>query len=225
MASVLAVPQTTVDQIDRVLAEAGLRRMGGRGNSAARMSFDDAANELIAVAAAPVSGAFVKDAAKNCLNYASLRVSKQDARPWFDGKYPVPQIAALPADHTVGDVLRAILEASASGDLQAAVTKYYGEDTNTRIASIAPRTVEFMFIGPFPQVRVKLGRPGNGEDYGAVEEKIYIEEYDGGTDLGQLTAWNAQMTNKYGEHGDLEQIRIFTVRTILSIGKLFKDET
>ena len=49
MASVLGIPEPTITQYDRNLAEAGLRQIRGRGTSAAEVSAEDAANLLVAI--------------------------------------------------------------------------------------------------------------------------------------------------------------------------------
>src|SRR4051812_5015787 len=61
VARVLKVSEATVVQYDRNLAEAGLRTKGGRGRSAARITSQDAANLLIVIAGAPITGATVKE--------------------------------------------------------------------------------------------------------------------------------------------------------------------
>ena len=57
MATVLGVPEPTLTQYDRHLAEAGLRQIRGRGTSAAEVSAEDAANLLVAILGSPAVGA------------------------------------------------------------------------------------------------------------------------------------------------------------------------
>ncbi len=93
------VPEGTVTQHDRNLALAELRTVGGRGRAVARVTFEDAANLLIAVAASRN----VKDSAKTVRDYASLVAS---APLVFDddGK-------EVSRGETFGDALAALLEA------------------------------------------------------------------------------------------------------------------
>src|SRR5439155_17694246 len=57
IAEALGIPEPTVVQYDRLLAENGLRSKGGRGTSAAKVTAVDAANLLIAIMGSPVAGA------------------------------------------------------------------------------------------------------------------------------------------------------------------------
>jgi hypothetical protein len=54
LSEVLDLPRKSVAVIDRVLAKAGLRSLGGRGPSAAQVTPRDAATMLVAVMASPV---------------------------------------------------------------------------------------------------------------------------------------------------------------------------
>ena len=74
MAETLGIPAPTVVLFDRVLAENGLRSKSGRGNSAAQVTERDATNLLIALMAAPVQGAAVRDAALTCQTYGQLPI-------------------------------------------------------------------------------------------------------------------------------------------------------
>jgi hypothetical protein len=56
VAAALNMPQATVVLYDRVLAENGLRSKGGRGRSAAKVTAEDAANLLIAIAGSSAGG-------------------------------------------------------------------------------------------------------------------------------------------------------------------------
>ncbi|CAK7257257.1 MULTISPECIES: hypothetical protein [unclassified Shinella] len=225
ISEVLGVPLKTIEQIDRVLSEAGLRHVGGRGPFAAKMQASDAANLLIAVAAAPVSGAFVKDAARNCRHYMSLTVSRNDAKPWFNGNSRIPQIAALPPMHSVADFLTAAIEAAISGDLQEALTISY----SSGIKQILPRAVEFQFWGPLPQVRISLSQPEVEQEPETHERKIYIDDspqVDTKNDpdwTKKIHAWSDELCKKYGPHGDLEQIRILTVTSILAVARCLNE--
>ncbi|MFQ6181644.1 hypothetical protein ACLMJV_06765 [Sinorhizobium meliloti] len=93
------VPEGTVTVHDRNLLNAGLRSEGQRGRGKSVVSFEDAANLLIAVA----GSRNVKDSAKTVRDYASLVAS---APLVFDddGK-------EVSRGETFGDALAALLEA------------------------------------------------------------------------------------------------------------------
>lgn len=112
------VSEATVIVHDRNLALAGLRSVGGRGRAAARMTYQDAANLIIAVAASRN----VKDSAKTVEAYAPLPASSP--LTFDDDGVQVLRGA------TFGDALAAFLEAvpaarSDFGDPENAYVKVY----------------------------------------------------------------------------------------------------
>jgi len=117
MAEVLGVPQPTVFQYDRSLAEHGLRSKKGRGRSAATVTARDAANLLIAAMATPVSGFPVKDAARVCETYALLPSRTRYPRGRELSKTGWPTLPNLPYRHSFGDALSALIEFSGCGDV------------------------------------------------------------------------------------------------------------
>src|SRR5258705_2750991 len=72
IAEALSIPEPSVVQYDRLLAENGLRSKGGRGTSAAKVTAGDAANLLIAIMGSPVIGASIKPAIEGCKIYGCL---------------------------------------------------------------------------------------------------------------------------------------------------------
>ncbi len=117
MANVLGIPEPTVAQYDRHLAEAGLRRVGGRGTSAAKVSATDAANLLIAIMGSPVSGASIKSAKETCDNYGYL-----PARPNFSdttrfSDHGLITLAKLGKKHKFRDALIALIEGASRSEL------------------------------------------------------------------------------------------------------------
>ena len=80
VATALNVPQSTVVLYDRVLAESGLRSKGGRGKSAPKVTAEDAANLLIAIAGTSSGG--IATAARTVQLYSGLRYRKQSS--WKD---------------------------------------------------------------------------------------------------------------------------------------------
>lgn len=87
VAEITGVPEGTVIQHDRNLSVAELRTTGGRGLAVAKVTFDDAANLLIAVA----GSRNVKDSAKTVREYRELPASD----PLVFGKTFGEALAAL----------------------------------------------------------------------------------------------------------------------------------
>ena len=118
IAEALEIPEPTVVQYDRLLAENGMRSKGGRGTSAAKVTAGDAANLLIAILGSPVAGASIKPAIEVCKTYGEL---------CFFGKLPRQRIkdpretrtftlGNLPTSHTLRDGLIAVIEGAKVGE-------------------------------------------------------------------------------------------------------------
>jgi hypothetical protein len=116
IANALGIPQATITQYDRVLAENGLRSKGGRGTSAAKVTAGDAANLLIAVLGSPLSGASIKDAARTCRKYASLPISERVV--WRENfpRFGLLTLAKLPGRHLFHEGLSALIEGASKGE-------------------------------------------------------------------------------------------------------------
>jgi hypothetical protein len=116
MATVLGIPEPTVIQYDRHLAEAGLRRIRGRGTSAAAVSAEDAANLLIAILGSPVVGASIRTAAETSRVYGSLVAYGR----WKDvsrfADYGLTTLSRIPKSHTFKDALVALIEGASRGE-------------------------------------------------------------------------------------------------------------
>jgi hypothetical protein len=116
MASVLGIPEPTVAQYDRHLAEAGLRQIRGRGTSAAAVSAEDAANLLIAILGSPVVGASIRTAPETSKVYGSLVAYGR----WKDvsrfADYGLTTLSKIPKDHTLKDALVALIDGASRGE-------------------------------------------------------------------------------------------------------------
>ena len=115
MADSLGVSRATVAQYDRALAENGLRSSGGRGLSAAKVTAADAANLLIAIMGAPISGAPIKDAARTCKLYGALRY-RIGNRPKIPSHEVFKRLGDLPATHTFHKALVTLIDGAAEVD-------------------------------------------------------------------------------------------------------------
>jgi hypothetical protein len=107
-AEILGISEATVNVHDRNLATAPtpLRSVAGRGRAAARITAGDAANLLIAVAASES----VKDSAKTVLAYRDL-VGESAVNSG------IRRYDELPANHTFGQALAALIEAAAAKEI------------------------------------------------------------------------------------------------------------
>lgn len=117
MADVLGIPATTVAQYDRQLAEAGLRTVGGRGTSAAKVTAIDAANLLITVLGSPVSGPSIKAAKQTCHTFGSLPVDHSFSDTQKFKQFGLLSLAELPKKHTFREALATLIQGASEGEL------------------------------------------------------------------------------------------------------------
>lgn len=129
VAEITGVPEGTVVQHDRNLSVAELRTTGGRGLAVAKVTFEDAANLLIAVA----GSRNVKDSARTVLAYRDLVASQ-----------PL-EFGDVERGHTFGDAIAALLEA-APKERDA----FAGPDGGT---------INVSMFGPSPAARIEWNLP------------------------------------------------------------------
>lgn len=132
VAELTGVPEGTVIQHDRNLSVAGLRTVGGRGRAAAQVTYQDAANLLIAVA----GSRNVKDSVKTVQEYAGL-----PGRDTFTDGNEI-------RGKTFGDALTALLEAIP----QSRDSFTGGDDSGW---------VEVSLFGPNPKAVIEISKPGD----------------------------------------------------------------
>ena len=113
MAEVLNLSRTTVAQYDRVLAEKGMRSKSGRGTSAAKVTARDCTNLLIAILGS--FDASIKEADKTCFRYRNLPVLPRVSSAREFRRYGLHCLGKLPALHTFGDAVEALIQESAEG--------------------------------------------------------------------------------------------------------------
>jgi hypothetical protein len=116
IASVLGVPEPTITQYDRHLAEAGLRQIRGRGTSAAEVSAEDAANLLMAILGSPVVGASIRTAADTSKVYGSLGVLKNFSNVARFAEHGLTTLSKLPRRHSFKDALAALIDGASRGE-------------------------------------------------------------------------------------------------------------
>ncbi len=194
----LGVPRATVALHDRNLAEAGLRKMGGRGPSAAIMDSVDAANLLIAVVAAPINGPAVLSSAATCELYSKLPFREKESSPIRRSRDLLSTLALSPA-HTFGEALAAFIDAARTSESPESSRRIAHWDIMTTIE--APIPLANFVVSQYPvSVHLYYGDP--------------IPE--GGL---RRMAWESARIKKF-QAGDLHQSRWFRTDTIRLIANL-----
>ena len=114
MSEVLNLSRTTVAQYDRVLAEKGMRSKSGRGTSAAKVTARDCTYLLIAILGS--FDASIKEADQTCFRYRNLPVREGVSFAREFRRYGLHCLGKLPALHTFGDAVEALIQESAEGE-------------------------------------------------------------------------------------------------------------
>lgn len=220
IADVLGVPEPQVIQHDRNLAVAGLRAVGGRGRSAAKMAPLDAANLLIGVAASSM----VKETVEVVKDYAFLPPNsgeiqtdhkhRTDVTPkWELSGFPVPALQALPNNHKFRDALACLIQAATDGSLDRAIEALPPQSDpghNHHIPNLW--NIRVVLFGPYPQASI------------TIHSTYFTETHryaDIPTEMSELKKWSEEINVK-PFNGDLKQIREFSAKTIVAIGNLLK---
>jgi len=202
-ADILGISRATVFQYDRMLAENGLRSKSGRGLSAAKVTSRDAANLLIALATSPLFGMSAKDAVRNCQTYASL-TSSPTLQEWSKSfaAFGLPTLSNLPARHSFGEALSALIDAGGKGE----TFRNPGKKFFTR----RPQGFEVQFIGPGPSAQITAEATA---DSGLSARLIYT---DARRNKGKRSLTSADLEKM----PDLSQISSVSFRTIRALGAL-----
>jgi hypothetical protein len=150
VARALSIPEATVVQHDRNLAVAGFRTKGGRGPSAAQVTSRDAANLLIAIGGAPISGASVKESSKTCERYRPLQSYGLGNKrgTFFRLKQQLPTLGMLPDKHSFGDAIATLVDTVAAGEFG------FPKDSGPY------PYVQVRFYAPFPEGGITVGLRG-----------------------------------------------------------------
>lgn len=132
VAEVEHLDPATVSLIAREVREAGLIKTGGRGTSAAQMSFTDAANLLIAVNTSSI----VREAPRAIKLYRNLQHRDENWELWTN----------------FGDALERLLEATAEEDMLERFLGGYFEDP-TQFSFIS---LQLTFFKPYPSIQLSI---------------------------------------------------------------------
>ena len=166
----------------RSLREAGLVTKGGRGPSAAKMSYRDAATLLTALMGSRFDN---EPAAQIVRDFDTVRAThgahrttlpSNEREEWFDAPYietrrclsfegfDIPQLQNLPEDHGITDALAAVIEAQASNA--------FGNAMDARGIKHGAYHIEIYFYGPQPTAGMEFSLGGEGLMYS--EEATYL---------------------------------------------------
>jgi hypothetical protein len=202
VADCFGIDYRTVFQIDRKLVEAGHRKKSGRGLSAARMDASDAANLLIATAAAPISGPSVIGSAAAFEKFANLKAQASKNRGLKNTWQNIRCLSHLPPGHTFADALAELIRQTANGSLDKA-THIWPELLSPGVELYA-ETVGFSIslTEPNCEGQIRIEAMGLPPEEDAVEETMYY------TPDENTFAWS---------NGDLSQHREFSEQTIRRI--------
>lgn len=155
IAEVLGIPEPTVTVHDRNLAVAGLRKKGGRGTSAAKMTLADAAALLTSILTAPPnvsqSAQFTKWYSELAAvatppgphmipSIAEAEFGQCDRDAWQDAM-AIPHLAALGKKHTFANALAALLADSGllrNADYSQVRVSLYGPIPEAMIEVLVP---------------------------------------------------------------------------------------
>ena len=209
VAEVLGIPVATVSQFDRQLAEAGLRTVGGRGPSAAKVTPLDAANLLIALLGPPLYGPAIKAAQSSCNLFGSLPITStwRDTRSFK--KVGLPSLAKLPDEHTFREALAALIDGASKGEL-------YFLTGSERTNSDESFYVTVQYLHP----RARVTHPS--AEISCVSPRISASEPRDRTRL----VYHHEKVVKSGDPSkrDLGQSRVVSFRTVRALGNLIADK-
>jgi hypothetical protein len=193
MAAALGISIATVAQYDRQLSEKGLRSKGGRGSSAATVTAHDAANLLIVIAASPLAGPTMKEAARTCEMYGSLKANDKGSFADSFPQFGLRSLAGLPKRHSFQEALSTLIDAAARGE------DFKIPDEREPIS--ADSLFEIEIEGPRPWAKISAdGSIGKGKGR-PMARLVYAQE------------WRAQL-------GDLYQSRHISFATVRALGSL-----
>lgn len=172
VAEVTGVARPTVADIDRRLAAAGLRTVGGRGLSAAKMTAKDAAYLLIALLTGASATEVVAEtvAAADAVSLPTPFGDNDDA--WHLDWLPQPIITLGPG-HTFGEMLTALLEVAQAGVLSSRIDAGY----DAAVKDCEDHGRDGRGLGVGVHISISSGRPtalisagwGEHHSYDAVE--------------------------------------------------------
>ncbi|NUU41576.1 hypothetical protein [Tardiphaga robiniae] len=229
VASVLNVPAKTVTQHDRILASVGLRKVSGRGRSAARVTPNDAASLLITVVGSPIAGPTVKDTVQTFERYANLVATNPIGLEVATWPPSLKVLQNLAPGHTFRDAVASLVHVWSRGKPRSPdVFVEIEQDPFQTIGDVyltiklhAPRPTASILIEA-EITRLSIGHDGkdprNYYTDKAAAELIYHPRKVG-TTFEEIVDEMKKLDESY--RGDLHQIRMITEVTIGRLAALF----
>jgi hypothetical protein len=214
LARVLDVPKSSVITLDRNLAKAGLRTVGGRGTGAAKMSARDATNLILAAAGTST----IKNGLIPVERHGRMMAAQGQWRLRF---LPIPEVTDLGPDHTLADALEAFIGAAASGTLSRAAGYPEGADLDLADDERAPVQIEVCLLEPTTWAEIVVSACRFDEEGELEIEDQEFRTYSRPRPTGR-GALSFDPPLDLEVHGDLLHRHIFTHRTIAAVGKLLR---
>jgi hypothetical protein len=215
VADALGLPEATVVVHDRNLVTEGLRRKGGRGLSAAKVTARDAAHLLTAV----LGSGQVKDSASSVRRYSETRPLESASSDAGFAKIGIAELANLPAEHSFVDAMEALIASAASGSLTQAMLDVPAGSRPMKSDATPLIQVAALTPGTVGDIRVAGTRGGMSASVRYALPSPWAHSKHPPDD--EVEGWEA----KIAEHGvdtDLEQYRRISAKTIMRIGELLR---
>lgn len=214
LADVLGVPEPTLTQHDRNLAVNGLRSMGGRGRSAAKVTARDAARLLVAI----MGSNHVKDTVETVLRYESAQARKSAGTEGENSfcKFSVPELASLPDPHGFVDGLEALIASFISGTIF----------DDAQPGWFIQNTIEVLVAAPTTEGRIRVSSRSKGGKGAQVHYGIWTpfdQYYPDEPPKEVLKYWRDSFGDRTTmDDPDLKQVRTITAKTFFALGKVLK---
>lgn len=149
VADAFAMPIVQVKQMDRFLADAGLRTMtGGRGRNAPKVKSLDGSNLMIAAA----TSRNIKDAAEMARTFGQLPISPNQEGSAVDDRLTLPKIDSLSKDHTFAEALAALIDSVRTGEFDDAIAARGEADPRKSLMV----TVRVEMFQPLEMARIEI---------------------------------------------------------------------
>ena len=209
LSGALGIPKATVEQHDRNLLVAGFRSKRGRGWAAPNVTARDIAHLITAILGSPQ----VKDSAATVRRYNATKVRPNASSKGLFAEIGIEELAALPVGHSFVDALEALFTATSTGSLEGKLAAKARKERTDKIW-VAP-TITIEALAPGTEGSVSIGGDG----------VIAVATYQPPRDASRS---RLQRGKHRHVHGDLEEYRRISEKTILRVADLLipsKEET
>jgi hypothetical protein len=214
IAQAFGLSEATVAVHDRLLAENGLRVSGGRGRSASQVRPEDAANLLIAIAGAPISGPSVRETIQTVARYAHLPAKHPtyNQQGNWDG---IRALSGLTKGHSFSAALSEIIRAFARGDLET-MDQIWAPSRRTADHDPGFLEVVVEIASPWPEAKITIS---GYRSHPTLEQKDVFLRYETIVP-DDPSEW---LENRRSLVNDLQQVRRFGENTFRMLARLFEN--